>query len=421
MRIGLGIILAFTLAGSSFAQTARPAPAPAVEIVPLPIGVTVRPVSLTKMAADIRPGSPWITFEQKPFACIRQSDPITWKAEGNQIGEDGGFQRTFREELGKAGFKFAGDATNLFEQETKASDLQVGALIKDMQLSFCYFDSDRQLDPEWFRRASSRMDVEWQIYSVSQGKVLARIGTTGNYALNNRVDNPIGFLIGGAFTDNVQRLAMSDEFRSLVTSAPGTPAAKPTAISFKPGAAQKRPLADAAGSVVAIFAGAGMGSGFLISDEGYILTNHHVVGGADRIRVRWADGAETTGEVVRSDRRRDVALVKVAAGRRRPMAISAGAPALGQTVFAIGTPLDPKLQNTVTRGIVSSSRTVEGQTFIQSDVAVTHGNSGGPLLDENGAAIGLTVLGLYPAESKSLNLFIPIGDALDVLALKPAG
>ena len=97
------------------------------------------------------------------------------------------------------------------------------------------------------------------------------------------------------------------------------------------------------------------------------------------------------------------------------------APAVGETVFAIGTPLDKSLSGTLTRGVVSARRIIDSQPFIQSDVAVTHGNSGGPLLDEKGAIVGLTVSGLAPEGSQiGLNFFIPIEDALKVLAIVSA-
>jgi S1-C subfamily serine protease len=165
-----------------------------------------------------------------------------------------------------------------------------------------------------------------------------------------------------------------------------------------------------------------MGSGFLVSDDGYLLTNQHVVGAATTVRIRWSDGLESTGDVVRVDKRRDVALIKSAprAGRQ-PLALRRETPAVGDAVFAIGTPLDPSLQNTVTKGIVSANRILDGFAYIQSDVGVDHGNSGGPLIDDKGRVIGITVIKIAPDDGqRGLNLFIPIGDALDFLALKPA-
>jgi len=184
--------------------------------------------------------------------------------------------------------------------------------------------------------------------------------------------------------------------------------------------ATPRPIGDVPGSVVAVLTGDGWGSGFLVSNDGYLLTNRHVVGAATTVRIRWSDGFETTGDVVRSDKRRDVALVKTDPRGRRPLVLRRAMPAVGEAVFAIGTPLDEKLQSTVTKGIVSANRILDGFAFIQSDVTVDHGNSGGPLLDDKGQVIGITVIKFAPDDGqRGLNLFIPIGDALDFLSLKP--
>ena len=183
---------------------------------------------------------------------------------------------------------------------------------------------------------------------------------------------------------------------------------------------KKIPLAESAKGVVSIFAGEAMGSGVLISNDGYVLTNHHVAGSSGRVRVRWPDGSDSVGEVIRADSRRDVALIKTdPKGHVIPMRHTPAQ--LGETVFAIGTPLDKELAGTLTRGVVSANRMIQGQPWIQSDVIVNHGNSGGPLLDENGAVIGLTSWGLAPDGAPvGLNFFIPIDDALAALALKPA-
>jgi S1-C subfamily serine protease len=135
------------------------------------------------------------------------------------------------------------------------------------------------------------------------------------------------------------------------------------------------------------------------------------------VRVRWADGTESIGDVVRSDARRDVALVR-AAPKASPLAIRNTPLQLGETVFAIGTPLKAEFANTLTRGIVSGTRLIDGLPMIQSDVAIDHGNSGGPLLDEQGRITALAV-SRYEEDGvgHSINFFIPIDDALKALNL----
>ncbi|MDB5497621.1 MAG: hypothetical protein JWP28_1652 [Phenylobacterium sp.] len=179
-------------------------------------------------------------------------------------------------------------------------------------------------------------------------------------------------------------------------------------------------VGEAPKSVAVVFAGDGSGSGFLISDDGLLLTNQHVVGSSKYVKLKWSDGTESLGEVLRVDRRRDVALVRADTKGRLPLALRTSGVNQGETVYAIGSPLGEALQNTMTKGIVSANRVQDGQPFIQSDVAVTHGNSGGPLLDEKGQVIGLTDWGIgSDSGNLNLNFFIPIGDALRVLGLTP--
>lgn len=140
--------------------------------------------------------------------------------------------------------------------------------------------------------------------------------------------------------------------------------------------------------------GVSIGTGFIISADGYVLTNHHVVDGADVVKVKLSDRREFTAKVVGSDEQSDVALLKINA---------TGLPALrtgdstllkpGQWVVAIGSPFG--LDHSVTAGIVSAvqrSNPYAGQQyvpFIQTDVAINRGNSGGPLLNTRGEVVGI--------------------------------
>lgn len=134
----------------------------------------------------------------------------------------------------------------------------------------------------------------------------------------------------------------------------------------------------------------GVGSGFLISADGFLLTNHHVVEGADEIYVTLTDKRELRGRLIGSDRRTDVALVKIE-GTGFP-SLKIGDPArlrVGEWVLAIGSPFG--LENTVTAGIVSAKGRDTGDylPFIQTDVAVNPGNSGGPLINMRGEVVGI--------------------------------
>lgn len=136
----------------------------------------------------------------------------------------------------------------------------------------------------------------------------------------------------------------------------------------------------------------GTGSGFIISADGLILTNHHVIDGADEIKVRLTDNREFTGKVLGSDAKTDIAVVKIEA-KDLPYLTMGNSDELkvGEWVAAIGSPFG--LDNTVTSGIVSAkSRKLPSDQyvpFIQTDVAVNPGNSGGPLFNMKGEVVGI--------------------------------
>jgi len=159
----------------------------------------------------------------------------------------------------------------------------------------------------------------------------------------------------------------------------------------------------------------GQGSGFLISKDGYILTNNHVVGDADRIRVRLHDGREFDAKRIGSDPKSEVAVIKIE-GDNFPYLQMGDSSALevGELVIAIGNPFG--LNETVTVGVVSAKgRTdvrvaeMEYQDFIQTDAAINPGNSGGPLLNIKGEVVGInTAIFTQSGGYQGIGFAIPI-------------
>nr|HRK57509.1 Do family serine endopeptidase [Burkholderiaceae bacterium] len=168
----------------------------------------------------------------------------------------------------------------------------------------------------------------------------------------------------------------------------------------------------------------GLGSGFVVSADGLILTNAHVVRGADDIVVTFPDRREFPAKLIGADARTDVALLKIEVNGLNPLKL--GDPEktkVGEWVIAIGSPFG--LDSTVTAGIVSAKNreTNELLPFIQTDVAVNPGNSGGPLINMRGEVIGInsqifTTSGGY----NGISLAIPIDEAMRVAdQLKESG
>ena len=170
----------------------------------------------------------------------------------------------------------------------------------------------------------------------------------------------------------------------------------------------------------------GAGSGFMLDDQGHILTNNHVVADANRLEITLANGTTLPAELVGRAPRFDLAVIKanIPADQVRVMKLAdSDAVQVGEQVIAIGNPYG--LEGTVTAGIVSGRRPVVNEpsgdgvlvNAIQTDASINPGNSGGPLLNARGEVVGVNTLGLMPNRAQAgLNFAIPINNAKRILS-----
>jgi serine protease Do len=167
----------------------------------------------------------------------------------------------------------------------------------------------------------------------------------------------------------------------------------------------------------------GVGSGFIVTNDGFVMTNAHVVDGADEVYVTLTDKREFKAKVVGVDKRTDVAVVKIEANNLPALRIGEVSKLkVGEWVMAIGSPFG--LENTVTAGIVSAKARDTGEEirFIQSDVAVNPGNSGGPLINMRGEVVGINSQILSRSGGfMGISFSIPIDDAMKVADQLRAG
>ncbi len=160
----------------------------------------------------------------------------------------------------------------------------------------------------------------------------------------------------------------------------------------------------------------GVGSGFIMSREGYILTNNHVVEEADQIKVKLANGKEYDGKVVGRDPKTDLALIKIkASSDLQPLNLgNSDELKVGSWVVAVGSPFG--LEQTVTAGIVSAKGRVIGSgpydNFIQTDASINPGNSGGPLINMKGEVVGINTAII--ASGQGIGFAIPINMAKEI-------
>lgn len=152
--------------------------------------------------------------------------------------------------------------------------------------------------------------------------------------------------------------------------------------------------------------GSGVGTGFVIDDKGTIATNHHVIDDAVKIRVKLYDGTEADEvELLESNPDHDLAVLRIKIAKLPPPVVLGVSDdvVVGESVIVIGNPIG--LEHTMTDGLVSSRRVWEGKKYIQMSAPVSPGNSGGPVFNDHGDVIGVTVAKL---RGESLNLAIPI-------------
>ena len=156
-------------------------------------------------------------------------------------------------------------------------------------------------------------------------------------------------------------------------------------------------------STVVISTDVGTGSGAFIRDNGYIVTNYHVISGATKGGVKTSDGAIHAMRIVGSNQNQDIAVIQIQENYPILAFGNSDNVAVGNKVIAIGSPSG--LEFTVTEGIVSAiHRQVDGSTYIQTDVPINPGNSGGPLIDLNGNIIGINTKKVANAEGLGLSI-----------------
>ncbi|MFA6940113.1 MAG: trypsin-like peptidase domain-containing protein [Clostridiaceae bacterium] len=173
--------------------------------------------------------------------------------------------------------------------------------------------------------------------------------------------------------------------------------------------------------------GTGYGSGIIISEDGYILTNYHVISSATSIKVDFTNGKSSNAKIINYDSSLDVAIIKVTDKSNIPAVAELGDSSklrVGDTAIAIGSPLGKQLQNSVTVGVISAlDRDIEmdneSQKLIQTDAAINAGNSGGALVNTKGQVIGINVAKIGTESQYSTTSVEGLGFAIPINQVKP--
>lgn len=334
------------------------------------------------------------------------------------------------QELKRLGYPLAGKgkATAFDVDVNAAPDFRIGGILTELKQEVC---TEPGRAEGWVH-----YKVDWALFSEKKQKVVYQATAEGLGFSKEKVPDlhkraflaSLGnFLAAPAVLEALK--ANEGEPATAAAPASAASAAEPVAATAPATAAATTTLKGAAlasggalknqaqlrNAVVTLETASGSGSGFFIDKTGHLLTNAHVVRGAKYARIKLQNGDKAVAEVVKVNEQADVALLKTALTDGDALALRNG-PALevGSDVYAIGSPLGV-LNNSMTRGVLSADRVLQGKRVLQSDAAVTFGSSGGPLLDGDGRVVAITRGGVEAG--KGFNFFIPIDDALKALQL----
>lgn len=374
----------------------------------LPAGTTVK---LTNVRSALADGEVFGKMGQGWF-CSSNAQPLRYvKITTEVVQRD--LTRAFNDRVEAMGLKAPEVTGSAFDQApSDNAEFRMGVTIEALNFQACI--SGSEMDGGMYAK------LKWELYSVRRQKVVWSTEAEGSYATADKVPG-IDFNKRMWLSAVNNAIASPGFFDALRGNDDAQAAATQPPIAFASGQTAAGNVKDGGDkflqAVVTVLSGPGSGSGFYIGQEGLILTNQHVVGEAKFVKVKLFDGRSLVGEVVRVDKARDVALVRTDPVTTAALALRADDPGVGEDVYALGSPYGDVLSGTLTHGVLSSRRVMEGVAYLQSDASVNPGNSGGPLVDASGHVVGLTVMGLKGAQG--INMFVPIGEALTRLNLNP--
>ena len=392
-------------------------------------------LALAKLVSDIPRGDPIFSFPASPPTegqlcnhSFKGGDAtITYGGGREYLGNwSSELGRTFHQIMSNKGYNMAGDPSDLFDASKAAASAEylIAGRLTKMSGNFC---NEHDL---WYGRpmrtfsGEMHVEVEWSVLNTLTKETVLKKRIGGYYKQLKPINGGVYTTFENAFSDSLERLAAFDEMLNLargeVSTTPINTKKLEKRLTLKNGKEKTDIALDRlTKKVVTVRVGTGHGSGFFVGDEGYVMTNAHVVGSANSVQIKTSDGIELLATVEAVDRVRDVALLKSPIRIPDPIRIKTELPSVAQDVFVIGSPMDESLSNTVTKGIVSAIRQPDGNglRFIQADAAISPGNSGGPLVDSKGNVIGISVRKVVAKGAESLGMFIPVDDAFYALGV----
>lgn len=396
-------------------------PVPELELLPGPAvnftNSNPKTVSFESLHIDMPAGTPLGEAKRGSAGSCAYPQPLIYRHSQTKVNKTN-YMGVFRDAMQSAGIpveqpaKFAGE-------EIKKADLQLAATIRELSINVCYPEVYKD---EGHAVGEAYVSAEWSVFSPVERKIVHTATTKGRTAPGYSTRLGEDGVIGEALRQSLLRFLADPAFVVQLTEQDPKPGAKRDRVSGVP---RSKPLPGGVldnmehlrAAVVTVFANAGQGSGFAVGQGDYVLTVAHVVSGTRFVKMTAADDRHYYGEVSYRDVVRDLALIKVSQGRLKPLPIAEANPKAGTEVYAIGSPLAEKFSLSLTKGVLSGVRKERDLEYLQSDVNILPGSSGGPLLDAQGNVVGIAVGGMGLANVPvGMNFFTSGPDLLRFLA-----
>jgi S1-C subfamily serine protease len=336
-----------------------------------------------------------------PNAIPNTSGFISSFAGTNVSNED--FVRSVSDVMADRGFKMVG-ANSVFNTKADIPEFALAGVV------------------EWFTKETKgkgfqvSIIVHWTLLNVSEENTVFE-KTTGGYSdsqnsigFNNELKLALKDALEGIMSDTLFQniVAKKGNETKTIAKAEEIKISKPTPKKLT---SYSEIVKESIHSVVTIKTNSGHGSGFLISNNGYVLTNNHVVSNSEKLEVMFDNGFSFDAVVVRTSSEKDVALLKISGNGFKAFVLNSdeNMATVGTEVIAIGTPEDLSLGQSVTKGIVSGRREFDEKKYIQTDVTINSGNSGGPLINTStGEVVGIVSRKVKEKGVEGLGFAIPI-------------
>ncbi len=274
------------------------------------------------------------------------------------------------------------------------------------------------------------VDIKWKVYDkVRRRQVHEYENSVDHKARNFR--RTYDFSMLNAFQKSLADFIAEGTLASLVRNSGqnadlNQSAAEDSANSFKIESI-KNPDFESIGSLikhtrascVTVMSDHGHGSGVVIDESGLMLTAYHVIDNSREIKIQLNTGLILNGNLLTFDKESDIALIKIEGAGFKPLPISLSSSTdLGDDILTIGTPIDPELGQSIAKGILSGKRLHNSIAYLQFDMAVSPGNSGGPILNQKGEVIGLVQRKIVGESVEGIGFGIPINEVVKTLRIE---